>query len=326
MRHDVDSRRICALLIFQSTDLYEPLDLMSPWIDMLTAPIDRVAAHVDAQTHRRFLKTHTPLDGLPWDPSVVYITASRDPRDVSLSWDNHFANMNLASFLTARDAAVGLEDIAEMMAERPPARPESLEERFWVWVDDPRPVAEAFSLASTLHHLATFWAVRDLPNIVLVRYEDLRRDLPGQMRTLAERLGIDVPEERWSELVEAATFDRMRERVADIAPETTKDFWHDNDRFFHKGTSGQWREVIDDDGVRRYAARVARTRVARWFVRLGPRARPDLSEALGMPEEDEEEVELSGTASAEESIYISVDELVATGYEMPPDDGPELVA
>ena len=250
-------QRICALLIFQSTELYEPLDLMSPWVDMLTAPIDQVATHLEAQAHRRFIKTHTPLDGLPWNPSVTYLTVSRDPRDVALSWDNHRANMNIVSFLSARNEAVGLEDMAELMAQGIPVPPDSLEERFWLWVDDPEPVTGAFSLAATMHHLATFWAVRDEPNVVLLRYEDMKRDLASQMRMLAGRLGIEVPEASWPELVEAATFDRMRERVADIVPETTKDLWHDNDRFFHKGTSGQWRDVIDADGVRRYAARMA---------------------------------------------------------------------
>lgn len=35
------------------------------------------------------IKTHTALDGLPWDDRVTYVCVGRDPRDVALSWDNH---------------------------------------------------------------------------------------------------------------------------------------------------------------------------------------------------------------------------------------------
>ena len=31
--------------------------------------------------------------------------------------------------------------------------------------------------------------------------------------------------------------------------------WHDNERFFHRGTSGQWRDLLDDDDLERYRAR-----------------------------------------------------------------------
>ena len=251
-------QRICSLLVFQSTELYEPLDLMSPWVDVLLAPIHEVAARLAAQDHRRFIKSHTPLDGLPFDPAVTYVTVSRDLRDVALSWDNHFANMNLMNFIAARGNAVGLDDIAELLADGPPQPKETLAERVWDWVDgDAAATDDTSSLRGALHHLQTFWDVRDEPNVVLLRYEDLKADLDAQMQALADRLGIDVPAAVWPELVDAATFDRMRERVHDIAPETTKSLWLDNDRFFHRGTTGQWRDLWDDADVRRYAARVA---------------------------------------------------------------------
>ena len=50
------------------------------------------------------------------------------------------------------------------------------------------------------------------PNVVLVHYDDLLADLEGQMRCVADRLGIAVAEQSWPALVEAATFERMRGR------------------------------------------------------------------------------------------------------------------
>src|SRR6516162_11469844 len=56
---------ICALLIFQTPDLPAPLAELSPWMDWLIAPQEEVYARLDAQDHRRVIKTHTPLDGIP---------------------------------------------------------------------------------------------------------------------------------------------------------------------------------------------------------------------------------------------------------------------
>ena len=248
---------ICALLIFQSPTFDRSLDLISPWLDMLTRDRDSVVADLEAQSHRRFVKTHTPRDGLPLDERVTYVCVGRDPRDVGLSWDNHMANLDLVAFLGARQKAVGLDDLPELSASMPPVPAESELERFWQWVDDPTPPAESpGSLGSTLHHLATFWEARELPNVVLLRYEELQVDLDGQMRSLAGRLGIDVPEDRWPVLVESATFDRMRERADEIAPDSTNAIWQDNRRFFHRGTSGQWRARLGPADLERYEARV----------------------------------------------------------------------
>jgi aryl sulfotransferase len=251
------TQMICALLVFQTPELPEKLDLLSPWLDMLTRDLPSVVADLDAQQHRRFIKTHTPFDGLPHDGNVTYICVGRDPRDVAMSWDNHLANLDITALFTARQNAVGLDDIMEKLAEGLPPPSESEIERFWAWVDDPTPVEEAVSLASTMHHLATFWDVRAEPNIVLMHYDDMLEDLERQMRALAARLAIDVPEERWPALVRAATFDDMRDRADVTAPDTTNAIWQDNKRFFNRGCSGQWQSVLTADDQRRYAKRVS---------------------------------------------------------------------
>lgn len=251
---------ICALLIFQRPDLPAPLDDLSPWVDMQTRRLTEVRARLAAQTHRRFLKTHTPLDGLPWDDRVTYILMGRDPRDVALSWDNHRANLNFDAFFAVRAQAVGTADLADLMpGGPPPPPPDDPAERYWAFLEDPTPinVAPSPSLASTVHHLASFWAARDRPNVVLMHYRDLQADLAGQMRALAGRLGIDVPEERWPALVAAAGFPSMRARAAELVPESDWPAWLDTARFFHCGTSGRWRDVPGDPDGTRYAAAVA---------------------------------------------------------------------
>lgn len=267
------TQMICALLVFRSPDFPQALDLISPWFDMLIRRREDVVADLQAQEHRRFIKSHTPLDGLPFDERVTYICVARDPRDVAMSWDNHMDNLDIPAFLTLRDRAVGLDDLAELMPEGIPVRPDSELERFWLWVDDPTPVDQTpTGLASTLHHLTMFWLQRDRPNVVLLHYGDLQADLERQMRGLAATLGIDVPEDLWSELVCAATFEEMRRHARDVGPNNTESIWLDPTRFFNKGTSGQWRRMLGDDDLRRYEARVkelAEPDVITW-VHQGP--------------------------------------------------------
>jgi aryl sulfotransferase len=65
---------------------------ISPWLDNRFGPIDEVIATLEGQQHRRFIKTHLPLDGLPFYLQVKYIVVGRDARDVAMSMWNHHAN------------------------------------------------------------------------------------------------------------------------------------------------------------------------------------------------------------------------------------------
>src|SRR5215510_4979248 len=124
---------ICALLILQEPELPLPLDTLSPWIDMVTRARKDVFADLDAQTHRRFIKTHTPLDGIPNDPSVTYICVGRDPRDVALSMDRHIDNMDVAGFLDARERSAAIDGIELEPLRIPRPRPDDDRVRFWRW-------------------------------------------------------------------------------------------------------------------------------------------------------------------------------------------------
>lgn len=247
---------ICALLIFQTDKLDRPLGLLSPWVDALTRSQDDIFQDLDAQTHRRFIKTHTPLDGLVLDERITYLSVGRDPRDVGFSFSNHRVNMEPAAIEQARARHLDPAQAAEQPPERLIVAPTE-QERFWAFVDGDAPPTEVVStLRATLHHLDSVWRERNRPNVALLHYQDLQDDLEGQMRALAARLGIVVPESRWPELIDAARFDRMRDRADDLAPEATAGMWKDNERFFHKGTSGQWQGRLDDADLLRYDRRV----------------------------------------------------------------------
>jgi aryl sulfotransferase len=259
---------ICALLIFGDAGLPRPLTELSPWLDIQTDSIANVFARLAGQRHRRFIKTHTPLDGLSIDERVTYVCVGRDPRDAAISSDNHLTNMN-REVLTR---AVGSYDPAAQAAGDAPA--EDPVERFWHWVEDDAPPSDGLELL--LHHLGTFWDRRRATNVVLVHYADLQADLEGEMRGLAARLDIAIDEDRWPGLVAEARFDRMRERADELAPQVTMDgLWPDASRFFNRGTSGQWRTFLGPQDLDRYWARVRRLAppdLAAWTHGEGPYA------------------------------------------------------
>lgn len=108
------TQMLCALLIFDGPDFPAPMDQMSPWMDMCNRSIADVWNALAAQTHRRFIKTHTPLDGVPLRDDVTYLVVSRDPRDVAISYEHHAANMDDEHFMKLRAAAMGNDDLAEL--------------------------------------------------------------------------------------------------------------------------------------------------------------------------------------------------------------------
>jgi aryl sulfotransferase len=244
----------CALLLFRTPDLPAPLATLSPWLDMNTRPLEEVRAGLAAQTHRRFIKTHTPLGALPQDDRVTYVHVARDPRDAAMSWDNHLSNVDFDRLIEIRAAAVGLDDLADLGLDG--EQPEPSDDpvvRFWRWIEGDGVSAGMSSLEALVHHSQTFWDVRDEPNVHLFHYAEQRADLPGQMARLAEALAVEPPTE---ELVEAARFERMKARSHELVPNSDTPFWQSSDQFFDKARTGDWRALVGDDGLRRYEAAV----------------------------------------------------------------------
>jgi hypothetical protein len=236
---------ICALLIFQKPELPAPLWRLSPWLDHTIAPLHAVYAELAEQPHRRFIKTHTPLDGLTLHPQVTYIVTARHPLDMFVSLRRQHDNMNHARLgeLTGRPV--------------PPAPGETLHDSMLKWIEDDSDL-HAFpeSLPRVMWHLSDAWARRDEPNVLLVHYDDLAGDLDGQMREIARRLGIAVPEPAWPALVEAATFGHMKGRAGQLVP-AASGIVKDTASFFRRGTPGAGREILSEEEMARYYARAA---------------------------------------------------------------------
>ena len=100
------TQMICALIVHQTPELPLPLTRLSRWVERVTEPIESLDAELGRQPYRRVLKSHTPLDGLPYFEDVSYVFCGRDPRDAFLSMMDHFDNLSAELWLTERGASV----------------------------------------------------------------------------------------------------------------------------------------------------------------------------------------------------------------------------
>jgi aryl sulfotransferase len=259
---------IVANLIFADGDLPGPVLGFSPWLDMRIMPLEEAKALLGGQAHRRCIKTHLPLDGLPFHDHVKYIVVGRDPRDVFMSLLNHWGSHTPLAYEMLNDTPgrVGPE-FPHFSGDMHALWRQWITRGWFPWE------ADGYPYWSLLHHAKTWWEFRHLPNVGLVHYSDLRADLAGQMRGLAAYLDIEVPESLWPRVVHACEFDTVK---AD--PYKVVDEMHDSvfqgggDTFIHKGTNGRWKDVLDDDEIALYEQAMAKTLspdCARWLEEGG---------------------------------------------------------
>ncbi len=242
------TQMLCAMLIFDGPIFPAPLSELTPWMDQTIRPLDEVRAIYEAQRHRRFIKTHTPLDGLSVREDVTYVVVGRDPRDVLISMEHHLSNMDLERVLALRDQAVGNGDLHTL-----PPRPEisdDASERFRFFMRASKDTG-AVCLTSVLHHLDTAWQRRHAPNVVMCHYADFTSDLPGEITRLAAALDINMTTDRAQALAAEATIERMRNRAEDVLPNAGA-IWKDDRAFFRAGGFGEWRSRVNDDDLAEY--------------------------------------------------------------------------
>jgi aryl sulfotransferase len=240
------TQRIVAALVLGHTTL--KLSEVSPWIDArFLGPVEPLLASLEAQRHRRFMKSHLAADGLRYFPNTKYLVVARDTRDVFMSLWNHYSAYTDVAYRLLNDA-----DRPGPAFPRCPATPRALWQR-WIregWFDWE---ADGWPFWSHHHHMSTWWAVRDAPNILLVHYNDLLADTEREMRRIAAFLDISVAEESWPALLRDVSLGAMR-LEAQLRADPEPVFRDGASTFFYKGTNGRWRDVLTDDDLVLYDA------------------------------------------------------------------------
>jgi aryl sulfotransferase len=246
---------IVGMLLLDRTDLGAAISSLSPWLDMLIRTDEEVFGLLERQRHRRFIKTHTPLDGLPRVPSVTYITLIRHPLDVALSDLDHGDNERFDRLIELRRVATGSEAPPEGVLDDAPKEPAAYLR--WFIDNDVRPTGSGpYGLADYCDQVLTYWNGRMESNVHLFHYTDLWADRDREMRRVAAALGVVVDEDRWPSFVEAAGIDSMRANASDTAPEVSSGIWRSPERFFRVGGTRDWASLLDDRDIAHFDERL----------------------------------------------------------------------
>jgi aryl sulfotransferase len=234
-------QQIVAQLIFKGNTEQNVAE-MSPWVDFRLPPAEIKLAEIEAQTHRRFLKTHLPVDALVFSPKAKYLFIARDGRDIMWSFYNHHVNMT-------DEVINGLND--SFGPEIEPLEHVSLEvdDYFRRWLEQ-----DGYPYWQFWHNISSWWKIRNLPNVKLLHFAALKNDLPGQIREIAEFLEIEIDENNWDAIVEHCSFEYMREHAEKSVPLGGAPWKGGAKTFINKGTNGRWRDVLTADDNQKYEA------------------------------------------------------------------------
>ena len=242
-------QQILGQLIFSGA---EGLDIaaMSPWMDLRVPPKHIKLAEVEAQAHRRFLKTHLPVDALVFNETAKYIYIARDGRDVAWSMHNHH--------MTANDAWYGALNGSPGLVGPPIGKPNpDVRQYYRDWQEqDGQPFWPFWD------NVRQWWALRDLPNVLIVHFADLKADLPGEIARVGDFLGIRHDAQTMGRIADHCSFEYMKAHSGEVSPLGGALWEGGGDSFIHKGTNGRWRDVLTDKDIRDY--------IARALMELGP--------------------------------------------------------
>lgn len=236
------TQQIVAQLLFNG-DPDVPVAEMSPWLDLRVPPKAVKLPIIEAQTHRRFMKTHLPVDALKFSPQAKYLYIGRDGRDVLWSMYNHHVNANHVWYEALNDTPgrVG-----------PPIEPPPADIRqYWHdWLNN-----DGYPFWPFWENVRSWWNIRHLPNVQFVHFANLKRDMPGEMRRIAAFLQIPIDESRWDTIVEHCSFDWMKKNATKSVPLGGACWDGGAEVFINKGVNGRWRDTLTAAECADYEAR-----------------------------------------------------------------------
>jgi len=220
-----------------------PVAELSPWLDLRIPPKEVKLPEVEAQTHRRVIKTHLPVDALVFSPRAKYVYIARDGRDVVWSMYNHHLNANAAWY-------AALNDTPGLVGPPIGPPPADVLVYFQDWLE-----RDGYPFWSFWENIRTWWEIRELENVFLLHFNSLKQDMPGEMRKLAAFLEIPIDESRWDSIVDYCSFEWMKANATKSVP-LGGAFWDGGaETFINKGTNGRWKDMLSPEASRAYEAK-----------------------------------------------------------------------
>lgn len=232
-------QQIVSQLIFDAQEGLEVAE-MSPWLDLRVPPKAVKLPEVEKQQHRRFIKTHLPVDALVFSPKAKYIYIGRDGRDVVWSMYNHHANANEFWYQALNDTPGRVGPAIDKPHK-------SIVQYYHDWLDK-----DGYPFWPFWENIRSWWEIRHLPNVYFIHYQQLKDDMPGEIKKLAAFLDIPINPGKWDALLEHCSFEYMKQHAIKSVP-LGGAFWDGGaETFINKGTNGRWKDVLTEADSARY--------------------------------------------------------------------------
>ncbi|XP_071495266.1 sulfotransferase 1C2-like [Diadema antillarum] len=180
----------------------------------------------DEMPSPRILKTQVPTKWLPESirdstrGKVIYV--ARNPKDMMVSYF-HFCKMTF-NLPTYESWDVFYE---EFVANRVPRGS---------WFDS----------------VLFWWKKRNEPNVLFLKYENMKKDLKGSIRQISDFMGKSFSEETIDAIVKGSTFDAMKKNKTSNPDRVFKRVKDGSKSFMRKGIIGDWKNYFSDEQSERF--------------------------------------------------------------------------
>jgi aryl sulfotransferase len=216
----------------------------SPWLDSSWGDYAEMLGVLKEQREagtRRVIKSHLPADALPIAPEARYVFVGRNGKDLGISFHNYLYN-----FSESTVSAINRIHAEWSGDSTPLVIPEDMQTFFDLWLE-----TNGYGCCDLLDIVASWWTLKDEPNVLLLHYQQLKKDLPGQIARLAEFFSIAPESLRMDAIVDHCSFDYMSARAEQMAPFGGAHM-SSAKAFFHKGLKRDHRNELTPEQAARF--------------------------------------------------------------------------
>lgn len=177
---------------------------------------------LEALPSPRYLLTHLPFGLLPRDRenNLKYIYIARNPKDVAVSTYYFLLGTPIFGFQGTWD-----EFLENFMKGDIPGG---------LYFD----------------HVLEWWAHKDDENLLFLKYEDLKKDLTGHVKIIAEFLGFQFSDQQAKDVAEQCTFQAMKSNSNLGINQLTKILKKGS--HLRKGMVGDWKNHFSDEQLEQF--------------------------------------------------------------------------
>lgn len=171
----------------------------------------------------RIIRSHLPWCLLPTQhkkikPKLIYIF--RDPKDVCVSYYHYLQLLHSVS--------ISFDEFAELF------------------------LAGLVPYGSYFDHVAGFWNLRNEENILLLTYEEMKRDLRKTAEKVAAFLGKAISETGMDQLMDHLSFQKMKQNSTCNLDAIVKAVGAQKGDFMRKGQTGDWKNYFSAEMAQKF--------------------------------------------------------------------------